>query len=116
MTYMTIGKAKMNYTLETLVSDLDRCPHGRHEGDTCSWGPGDGAFDGHCPGGVSLGNPLLPPGRIIGVDYSRSFMIRVPVDRHDRHDARGWYIPLSAAREVEFREAVEVASGRGLDG
>lgn len=32
---------------QTLI-DLDRCEHGRHEGDVCQ-----------CPGGVSRGNPIL---------------------------------------------------------
>lgn len=103
---------KLNWTFETLVSDLDRCPHGRHEGDTCSGWRGPGPYDGGCFRGVSQGNPLLPPGTIIGTNLSRGFMIRVPFDRNDRHDARGWYIPLEE-REGEYLEAVEKASRLG---
>lgn len=39
-----------------LLSDLDRCEHGRHSTDGCGW----------CPGGMSTGNLLLPPGTVIG--------------------------------------------------
>ena len=42
------------------VADLDRCPHGRHRGDTCAGhkGPRGGAiFERGCLGGYSLGNP-----------------------------------------------------------
>ncbi|WP_328439338.1 hypothetical protein OHA71_23660 [Streptomyces sp. NBC_00444] len=38
-----------------ILSDLDRCQHGRHEGDPC----------GSC-GGLSDGNPNVGPGRVIG--------------------------------------------------
>lgn len=39
------------------LSDLDRCPHGRHYGDTCAGHAGPGVFAGGCHGGTSLGNP-----------------------------------------------------------
>ncbi|MDT7847235.1 hypothetical protein [Streptomyces justiciae] len=38
-----------------VLADLDRCQHGRHEGDPC----------GSC-GGVSTGNPCLADGRVLG--------------------------------------------------
>jgi len=39
-----------------LVSDLDRCVHGRHSIDPCL----------SCPDGWSTGNPFLQPGQRIG--------------------------------------------------
>lgn len=61
-----------------MVSDLDRCEHGRHEVDVCS----------SC-GGPSVGNPLLPEGTVLGhnidgtpyVVPSRSFRSRIDVWR-----------------------------------
>lgn len=45
-----------------LVSDLDRCPHGRHRIDDCL----------SCPG-ESAGNPHLPaPGEVVGYDMGGS--------------------------------------------
>ena len=41
---------------ETLLADLDRCEHGRHDGDPCFG----------CPDGVSPGNPHMRPGQVIG--------------------------------------------------
>lgn len=61
-----------------MVSDLDRCEHGRHEGDTC--------FD--CTGDVSVGNTLLPPGTVIGHDISgRPYTVP---ERRKRHDPEEW--------------------------
>lgn len=42
-----------------LLSDLDRCMHGRHAKDTCF----------NCPGGWSAGNPHMRPGQVVGYDY-----------------------------------------------
>jgi hypothetical protein len=53
------------------LDDLDRCPHGRHAGDACAGWTGPGEYDGGCEGGVSLGNPHLRPGQLIGYDISR---------------------------------------------
>lgn len=39
------------------LDDIDRCPHGRHQGDACAGWRGPGKFDGGCLDGVSLGNP-----------------------------------------------------------
>jgi hypothetical protein len=72
-----------------LVSDLDRCPHGRHEGDTCAGWRGPGLYDGGCQGGRSLGNPLLGAGATIGVDYATR-MIEIPEDKADRSDPSKW--------------------------
>jgi hypothetical protein len=55
--------------LVTLIRSLDRCPHGRHEGDACAGHHGPGMYDGGCLGGFSLGNPFLQrPGGQIGTD------------------------------------------------
>lgn len=75
-----------------LVSDLDRCPHGRHVGDSCAGWRGPGLYDGGCRGGLSLGNPLHRPGATIGVDYSGN-MIEMPEDRTDRVDPAKWIRP-----------------------
>jgi hypothetical protein len=53
--------------LIALIRSLDRCPHGRHIGETCAGYRGPGIYDGGCLGGRSLGNPHLQtaaPGRI----------------------------------------------------
>lgn len=60
-----------------LVSDLDRCEHGRHQGDVCS----------SC-GGPSRGNLILPPGSEIGHDLSAACYI-VP-QQESRYDAKAW--------------------------
>lgn len=52
--------------LVTLLLDLDRCEHGRHEGDHCS----------ACKG-PSHGNPRVNPDRIIGYTLDAK-PIRVP--------------------------------------
>lgn len=46
----------------TLLSDLDRCEHGRHVGDVCGGSSG-------C-NGPSHGNPFLEPGQRIGTTLS----------------------------------------------
>lgn len=60
-----------------LVSDLDRCEHGRHEGDDCSG----------C-GGPSVGNPMLPAGTVLGHDLSGNAYI-VP-ERKEKHTIANW--------------------------
>lgn len=76
-----------------LVSDLDRCPHGRHEGDTCAGWRGPGLWDGGCRDGISMGNPLHGGGATIGIDYSSTRLIVVPEDRADRVKPDAWYQP-----------------------
>lgn len=63
-----------------LVADLDRCQHGRHEGDPC--GP-----DGACTG-TSAGNPYLRTGQTIGFGL-RGDRIVMP-DREHKHDPAAW--------------------------
>lgn len=60
-----------------LAADLDRCRHGRHEGDDC----------GEC-GGNSRGNPYLPPGQVMGYDRYGDH-VAMP-DREHKHDVRAW--------------------------
>lgn len=48
--------ARLNQ-LRSVVSNLDRCPHGRHLGDACAGWRGPDRFTGGCQGGYSLGNP-----------------------------------------------------------
>lgn len=60
------------------MQDLDRCQHGRHEGDPC--------FD--CAGRVSRGNPFITRGAPIG--FSINGVPYVQPERGLRHDRRAW--------------------------
>lgn len=66
--------------LAYVLLDLDRCEHGRHEGDPCSGG-------GNCHS-LSAGNPHLPPGSTIGYSLRRGPIV-MP-HRDDKHDAANW--------------------------
>lgn len=47
--------------LAKILSDLDRCRHGRHRREPC-YG---------CPDGLSIGNPHIPqPGKVVGYDIT----------------------------------------------
>ncbi|MEU3826492.1 hypothetical protein AB0F36_14405 [Streptomyces sp. NPDC029080] len=63
-----------------LTADLDRCQHGRHQGDPC--GPADACT------GTSAGNPHLRPGQVIGYGL-RGDHIVMP-DRDHKHDPAAW--------------------------
>lgn len=63
-----------------LVSDFDRCQHGRHQGDAC--GPADACT------GTSTGNPHLPPGTVIGYGLRGNHIV-MP-DREHKHDPAAW--------------------------
>jgi hypothetical protein len=63
-----------------LVADLDRCQHGRHQGDAC--GPADACT------GTSAGNPHLRPGQVIGYGLRRDLIV-MP-DRDHKHDPKAW--------------------------
>jgi hypothetical protein len=66
--------------LASILTDLDRCVHGRHRGDDC----------GSC-GYRSAGNPNFPPGKVIGTGL-RGDCIVVPANA-DRHDPEAWRRP-----------------------
>jgi len=63
-----------------LVADLDRCQHGRHQGDPC--GPADDCT------GTSAGNPHMRPGQVIGYGLRRDPIV-MP-DRDSKHDPAAW--------------------------
>lgn len=63
-----------------ILADLDRCQHGRHQGDVC--GPADDCT------GVSAGNPHLRPGAVIGYSLRRAPIV-MP-DRDHKHDPAAW--------------------------
>jgi hypothetical protein len=60
-----------------LISDLDRCQHGRHQDDDC----------GSC-GGRSRGNPHMPPGQVIGYSLRRGSIV-MP-SRDDKRNPNAW--------------------------
>lgn len=64
-----------------LVADLDRCEHGRHQGDDCG---------GSC-GYRSKGNPHLPTGALLGYGL-RGDRIVMP-SRENKHDPAAWRQP-----------------------
>lgn len=58
--------------LARILSDLDRCVHGRHRVDPCFG----------CPDGWSAGNHLLPPpGAVVGYDYGGRPYVVPPLGR-----------------------------------
>lgn len=61
-----------------ILSDLDRCRHGRHEGDGCF----------SCPDGISAGNPITHSDQPLGWDISAR-EIRYP-GRDRKHDPDAW--------------------------
>jgi hypothetical protein len=75
----TAAKIPIDDTAELvrILTDLDRCMHGRHEGDEC----------GSC-GGPSKGNPHLRTGTVIGYGL-RADPIVMP-DRDHKHDPKAW--------------------------
>ena len=72
-----IGEARRTEGLASVLSDLDRCVHGRHEGDTCA----------DC-GGPSKGNHHLPTGTVIGYDVHGKPI--VTPGREHKHDPQAW--------------------------
>lgn len=60
-----------------LVADLDRCMHGRHEGDDC----------GSC-GIRSHGNPHLKTGTVIGYGLYGGAIVKP--NREHKHDPAAW--------------------------
>jgi hypothetical protein len=76
----TLGTESPDGQWAALLADLDRCQHGRHDGDECSSG-------GDCTG-TSAGNPHLIPGQVIG--YNRYGDRIVMPDRDHKHDLANW--------------------------
>lgn len=78
------------HAMVQVLTDLDRCPHGRHEGDSCAgYRPGE-PMSG-CEGGISVGNPLTPTGVRIGSGRD-GHPIWMPPRGH-RHEAAAWRRP-----------------------
>ncbi|MFD9192953.1 hypothetical protein ACFWCA_32665 [Streptomyces phaeochromogenes] len=70
-----------------LLADLDRCMHGRHQGDDC----------GGC-GGQSKGNHILRPGAVIGYGL-RGEAIVMP-NRDHKHDPTAWRVQLTGGERT----------------
>lgn len=69
--------------LRNVIADLDRCVHGRHRGDECTF-PDKGCD------GPSVGNTFLTPGQRIGTSIWSQRAIVVP-DPESRMDPEAWY-------------------------
>lgn len=65
----------------SMVADLDRNEHGRHEGDA----------DVSDASGRSQGNPLLPTGATLGYSLGGRWRYVVP-ERGRRHDPSAWRV------------------------
>jgi hypothetical protein len=66
--------------LAKILSDLDRCEHGRHEGDICSGTRG-------C-NGPSRGDPIIRTGDIMGFTMYGQSIVMPP--REKRYDPEAW--------------------------
>ncbi|KIF66224.1 hypothetical protein HY68_36535 [Streptomyces sp. AcH 505] len=66
--------------LVKVLSDLDRCQHGRHQGDAC--GPADACT------GTSAGNPHIRPGQVIGYGLRGDLIVMPP--RDSKHIPKAW--------------------------
>lgn len=66
--------------LAKILLDLDRCQHGRHEGDACFG----------CPTGFSSGNPNMTTGQVIGYGLDGQWIV-LP-DREHKHDPNAWRV------------------------
>lgn len=75
--------------LVKILTDLDRCQHGRHQGDPC--GPADDC------NGTSAGNPWLRPGMVIGHGL-RGDQIVMP-DRDHKHDPKAWRVQADGGEQ-----------------
>lgn len=65
---------------QTMVLDLDRNEHGRHEGDA----------DVGDPSGVSIGNPHIRPGQVFAYSIAGDRRPYVMPERGRRHDPAAW--------------------------
>lgn len=75
--------------LAAVLADLDRCQHGRHQGDPC--GPADACT------GTSAGNPYIRPGQVIGYGL-RGDQIAMP-DRDHKHDPKAWRVQADGGEQ-----------------
>ena len=66
--------------LARILSDLNRSPAGRHQGDA----------EYQDPSGVSQGNPLLPVGTHIGFTMTGLHIVVPPRER--MHDPEAWVV------------------------
>jgi hypothetical protein len=82
----TLNSGSSDGVWAALAADLDRCRHGRHEGDPC--GPADDCT------GTSTGNPWLRPGMVIGHDRHGDEIV-MP-DRDHKHDPAAWRVALGS--------------------
>ncbi|MGW0312051.1 hypothetical protein [Streptomyces flavidovirens] len=73
--------SRRDSALASVLIGLDRCVHGRHEGDDC----------GDTCGYRSQGNPHLRPGSVIGYGM-RGDQIVMP-SRDDKHNPAAWRRP-----------------------
>lgn len=72
----------------TVLSDLNRCEHGRHQGDSCNSCNGESEY-----GPVSLGNRFLADGQRIGTQLAGAAPIVAPVKgggHFDSTDPKYW--------------------------
>lgn len=70
-----------------LAADLDRCQHGRHEGDDC----------GSCDG-PSRGNPHMRTGHVIGYGLRGDFIVMPP--REVKSDPAAWRSVITGAPDA----------------
>ncbi|TDB94298.1 hypothetical protein E1091_11125 [Micromonospora fluostatini] len=99
--------------LARLLSDLDRCPHGRHEGDIChGWEPS--RPDAGCEGGISLGNPHVPTGKTLGYTYGGQAIV-MP-ERGQRADPVAWTSEVDGEYQPSEVEIIGIALSLALGG
>jgi hypothetical protein len=98
--------------LRRVLADLDRCPHGRHEGDACAgFRPGE-PMSG-CEGGWSRGNPLMPTGMRVGTSVYGDPIWMPP--REQRHDPAAWRRPWKPDAEGLVDAAAAKALGEPVE-
>lgn len=94
------AQARVAEQFKEMVLNLDRCPHGRHFGDTCAGWRGPGLFEGGCRGGTSLGNPLLPPGTVLGNAWRHNGHYQVPAHTDDHNKPEAWIVAGTGVAEL----------------
>lgn len=84
--------------LAKILTDLDRCEHGRHQADSCL----------DCPGGRSRGNWNLPPGEVVGYDRGGVPYVMPRVDRGESTAEPGSWRPHRAGEVDDVDELAVV--------